>query len=134
MPHTLRTIKGSALTHLEVDGNFSERFVSVAHSFTVGQGVKPGWSLSQADNLANIAGGIVEFVESVDAVWIATKDGTIVTWTGHGLGAAGTIIYDSQVVAGGFTATRPDTGIIRPFLRVIDANTVMVERGAVEII
>jgi hypothetical protein len=130
----LRTIKGSALTHLEVDGNFAERFASTAHGLTIGVGLKPAWSLSQADAVANVAAGIVAAIESVNAVWIATKDGTVVTWTGHGLGAAGTILYDSQTVAGTFTSTRPATGIIRPFLRVIDNNTVMIERGAMEFV
>lgn len=134
MPLTLRTVKGSALTHLEVDGNFAERYVSVAHGLTIGKGLKPAWSLSQADDIANIAGGIVAAVESVNAIWIATKDGTVVAWTGHGLGAAGTVAYDSQLTPGAFTSTRPDVGVIRPFLRIIDANTVMIERGALEVI
>lgn len=134
MPLVLRTIKGAELTHLEVDGNFAERFTSVAHGWVIGQGVKPAWSLSQADDVPNIPSGIVAFVEDADTVWIATKDGTIVTWTGHGLGSAGTVIYTSQSTLGGFTSTRPESGVRYPFLRVISVNSVMIERGALEVI
>ena len=130
MPITLRNVKGSALTHIEVDSNFAERFVSVSHSLSIGDGVKVAWSLSQADDIDNVASGIVAFVEDADTVWIATQDGVVVTWTSHGLGTG--VAYDSQSTPGAFTTTRPPTGVIRPFLKIIDTNTVMIERGAIE--
>lgn len=107
--------------------------VEVAHGRAIGESLKAGWALlGQADDVANVPSGVVVLVEDVDTFWVGTQEGLLFTWTSHGLGAAGTRAYVSQTVAGDFETPEPALGVIKQFLRVVDANTVMIEKEGLE--
>lgn len=115
-----------ALSAIQFDGNFTEKYAAAAHGFAVGDLVYKSGSTTwaKATNAAgtSVADGIVVSVPDANTAYINTRAGVPATKTAHGLGAAGTVVYLST--AGGMTATAPSP-IRQRVGKVLDANTVL---------
>lgn len=121
---TLRQVKGSKLTHAELDGNFAEKVTQVAHGCAVADLVYfNGTTWAKATNAAaaSLAQGYVHAAPDADTLYIVTTDGVLLTKAGHGLGGAGTKVYCDT--AGAMTATAP-SGFRQQVGVVHDANRV----------
>lgn len=105
------------------------------NGFAVGNLVRFGsgtWSKAIASADTTLADAIVVAVESSSqfrVVYLANREVTI---TAHGLGAAGTALYLSQVTAGLATSVRPTVYPIQQIGRVGDANTLILQSFGVE--
>ena len=127
-----REDKGSKLLKHELDGNFLVKIEATGHGRTVGQAVQVDGTLAQADAEANLADGLVAIVTSLDVYYILTQPGKLILWTAHGKGAAGTLLWLSQVTLGLVDGgTEPTGGITQPLGKVADANTVLFRLGFV---
>jgi hypothetical protein len=108
-----------------------------AHGFAVGNAIRytgSAWAKGKADTLATSRGNwVVTSVPTVNT-FIACRVGRV-TVTGHGLGAAGTLLYLSADTAGALTSTRPVGNTTRALghftvlVRVVDADTLEVLGG-----
>jgi hypothetical protein len=76
-----------------------------------------------------LADGIVVHVEDANNCSVATRDGTQVTITSHGLTVPDPI-YLSQGTPGALTSTEPTSGLIQQAGKAIDANTIIFRLGA----
>lgn len=124
---TLRALKGSALSSAEHDdGLATVRLIQASHGMVAGSLVYPSsetaWAKAIATAAATVATGCVVDI-SGDSAYIALARHAI-TLPAHGLGAAGTIAYLSQSIAGGAGA-KPVNGIQQPVFQVINANLVI---------
>jgi len=136
MTLVLRSVKGTPISADEYDSTVAFKHTDTGHGLAIGDLVRldsgaSQWVKAQADSFANRASGVVVFVPDANNAWVATRDGTVFTWTAHGKGATGTRLFLSQGTAGDSGAD-PVTGVIQECLVVIDANTMMLHYGRLE--
>lgn len=108
-------------------------YTQSSHGFSVGNAVRhngTNWAKGQANTVAGATA--IYFVSAVSGDdFTAIKEGRV-TVTGHGLGAAGTLLYLSASSAGALTSTKPvgstsaPLGFFLPVAFVEDANTIHV--------
>ena len=139
MTIVLRNVKGSEITANEYDGTMATLFTKVTHGLAIGDAMRVDsggdpWVKAQGDAAANVPDGVVVFVPDVDNAWIATREGTIFTWTAHGKGAAGVYLWIDQSTAGVTTASEPGSGVKFECLKIVDANTMMLKFRRFEVI
>jgi hypothetical protein len=72
---------------------------------------------------ANLEANVTDLIQLSDGSYI--HDGEV-TWTGHGL-TVGAWYYLDQTTAGGYTTTKPTTGLVQQLFFVEDANTIHVD-------
>lgn len=129
MPLRLREMKGSKLTHAELDANFGiRRIPQAAHGFVAGDVVRETaadtFTKAQANSLANIGVGlglVVHKINDNNFILLHHKAIQAVTLTAHGLGNWGDPFYLSSSVAGSLTGTES----VLKLGMVIDANTIL---------
>ncbi len=104
-----------------------DRIADTNHGRSVGDAVKrtglSSVALAKADAEANLAWGAVVLVEDEDHFIVAVRQGTVFTWSAHGLGSLSDVGYVSQTTAG-LVGSKPSSGLIQPLIRVISTNEV----------
>lgn len=104
-----------------------DRISETNHGRSVGDAVKrtglSTMALARADSEANLAWGVVVFIEDDDHFEVAVSQGTVFNWTAHGLGSLRSLGYLSQATDG-LIGSKPSSGLLQALVRVISDNEV----------
>lgn len=108
-----------------------------AHGLSVGNLVYNNagtWTKARANADTTLAEALVIAVESTSLFRVKYIGPGEVTYTAHGLGAAGTKLYLSQGTAGAITTTAPTSGISQQVGKVKSTNKVILWPHLVEVL
>lgn len=108
-----------------------------AHGLSVGNLVYNNagtWTKARANADTTLAEALVVAVESTSLFRVRYIGPGEVTYTAHGLGAAGTKLYLSQGTAGAITTTAPTSGIRQQVGKVLDTNKLILWPHVVEVL
>jgi len=87
------------------------------------------WTTAQADSGSTLSEPVTIVVgaNAADTYFLAAQDGTV-TFTSHGEGSAGEVLFLSDSVAGDLTSTAPASvsSYQNPIVKILDANTLFV--------
>jgi hypothetical protein len=92
------------------------------------------WTKARANADTTLAEALVVSVESTTLFRVVYLGPGEVTYTAHGLGAAGTKLYLSQGTAGAITTTAPTSGIRQQVGKVLSANKIILWPHLVEVL
>lgn len=92
------------------------------------------WTKARANADTTLAEALVVAVESTSLFRVKYIGPGEVTYTAHGLGAAGTKLYLSQGTAGAITTTAPTSGIRQQVGKVLNTNKLILWPHVVEVL
>lgn len=108
-----------------------------AHGLSLGNLVYANgatWTKARANADTTLAEALVVAVEDANLFRVRYIGPGEVTYTAHGLGAAGTKLYLSQGAAGAITATAPTSGIRQQVGKVLSTNKIILWPHLVEVL
>lgn len=108
-----------------------------SHGLSVGNLVYANgatWTKARANADTTLAEALVVAVESTSLFRVRYIGPGEVTYTAHGLGAAGTKLYLSQGTAGAITTTAPTSGIRQQVGKVLSTNKLILWPHIVEVL
>ena len=136
---TFRVVKdySTASADASIDATQGYLQSQASHGLSVGNLVYANgatWTKARANADTTLAEGLVVAVESTSLFRVRYIGPGEVTYTAHGLGAAGTKLYLSQGTAGAITTTAPTSGIRQQVGKVLSTNKLILWPHIVEVL
>lgn len=136
---TFRVVKdySTASADASIDATQGYLQSQASHGLSVGNLVYANgatWTKARANADTTLAEALVVAVESTSLFRVRYIGPGEVTYTAHGLGAAGTKLYLSQGTAGAITTTAPTSGIRQQVGKVLSANKLILWPHIVEVL